>query len=247
MIGRLELTSVSAGENRAREVTIVKHVYARLSITAGSILLAAALSACGTSGSSGSNSNSGGGSSTAGLSAGTDPKGDVIKAYRLQATKPYRLRETTTMSGQGGNQTFSRVLEVVPPDRFHAMLDKYESITIGDVQYTRVNGTWSQSSRPDKRNVSGGVGKLILQQIESGALVITYIGRDTADGKAAQLYEMSGTLKIGDTEMKGQRKVWISVSEGLPLKYAGKSESPYAMESVLTYEYDPGIKIEAPM
>jgi hypothetical protein len=151
------------------------------------------------------------------------------------------------MSGQGGNQTFSRVLEVVPPDRFHAMLDQYESITIGDVQYTKVNGTWSQSSRADKRNVSGGVGKLILQQIESGALVITYIGRDAADGKAAQLYEMSGTLKIGETEMKGQRKIWISVADGLPLKYAGKGESPYAMESVLTYEYDPGIKIEAPM
>ena len=224
------------------------HFSARLIGTACSILLAAALSACGTSGSSaGSNSNSGGGSPATGLSAGTDPKGEVIKAYRLQATKPYRLRETTTMSGQGGNQTFSRVLEVVPPDRFHAMLDQYETITIGDVQYTRVNGTWSQSSRVDKRNASKGVGKLILQQIESGALVITYIGRDAADGKPAQLYEMSGTLKIGETEIKGQQKIWISVAEGLPVKYASKSESPYAIDSVLTYEYDPGIRIEAPI
>lgn len=216
--------------------------------TTSLILLAATLAACSTSRvSPGSNSNSGGGSPTAGLSAGTDPKGDVINAYRLQATKPYRLRETTTMSGQGGSQTFSRVLEVVPPDRFHAMLDEYESITIGDVQYTKLNGKWSQSSRADKRNVSGGVGKLILQQIESGALIITYIGRDAADGKAAQLYEMSGTVKIGETEIKGQQKIWISVAEGLPLKYASKSESPYAIDSVLTYEYDPGIKIEAPM
>ena len=211
------------------------------------ILLAATLAACSTSGSSpGTNSNSGG-TPTAGPFAGTDPKGDVINAYRLQATKPYRLHETTTMSGQGGSQTFSRVLEVVPPDRFHAMLDEYESISIGDVQYTKVNGKWSQSSRGEKRNVSKGVGKQILQQIESGALIITYIGRDSADGKAAQLYEMSGTMKIGETEIKGQQKIWISVAEGLPVKYASKSESPYAIDSVLTYEYDPSIKIEAPI
>ena len=220
----------------------------RLIRTTSAILLAATLAACSTSRiSPGSNSNSGGGSSAAGLSAGTDPKGDVINAYRLQATKPYRLRETTTMSGQGGNQTFSRVLEVVPPDRSHAMLDQYESITIGDVHYTKVNGKWSQSSQVEKRNVSKGVCKQILQQIESGALIITYVGRDAADGKPAQLYEMSGTVKIGETEIKGQQKIWISVAEGLPLKYASKSESPYAMDSVLTYEYDPSIKIEPPM
>jgi hypothetical protein len=58
---------------------------------------------------------------------------------------------------------------------------------------------------------------------------------------------MSGTMKIGETEIKGQQKICISLAEGLPLKYASKSESPYAMNSVLIYEYDPGIKIEAPM
>ena len=32
-----------------------------------------------------------------------------------------------------------------------------------------------------------------------------------------------------------------------PIKTYAKSEAPYVMESVLTYEYDPGIKIEAPI
>ena len=227
----------------------MKYFTATLMSTTCLILLAAALSACGTSGSStGSNSNAGAaGPSTPGPSDGSDPKGDVTKAYRLQATKAYRLRETTTMSGPGGSQTFSRVLEVVPPDRFHAMTDQYESITIGDAHYTRVDGKWSQTSRVDKRNASKSVGKQILQQIESGALVITYAGHDAVDEKAAQLYEISGTMKIGETEIKGQQRIWLSTADGLPLKYASKSESPYAMESVLTYEYDSGIKIEAPI
>jgi len=216
----------------------------KLLVPACLFLSLVAFSACATAGGgSGANGESAKGS----VSSGIDPKGEVTRAFRNQSTRPYRLRETTTMSGPGGTNSFSRVLEVVPPDRFHATMDNYETISIGDDHYEKSDGKWSRGSGLGRKNVSREAGEQFLRQIEAGNLAITYIGRDTVDGKPSRLYQMTGAMKFGTTEIKGEYKIWLSATEDAPIKTHAKSEAPYVMESVLTYEYDPGIKIEAPI
>ncbi len=211
--------------------------------------LVATLAACGTSGGlTGSGSGSGGSASGTSTSIPTDPKEAILQGYRQMKSRSYRLRETTTMSGPGGSNTFSRVSEFVPPDRSHGITEGYESISIGDDHYEKVDGKWLRTSSVGTRNVSKFAGaNPYSKAIEAGTMVVTYIGSDQVDGKPARVYQIAGSMKFGETDIKGQQKIWLSAGEGLPLKSEGKSEPPYVFESVLTYEYDPSIRIEAPI
>jgi len=206
-----------------------------------SIMALAWLMACG---SFGDTKNGGAAASSAGSS--TDPKTTVLRAFQQLSTKSYRLRETTTMSGPGGQMTAPRVMEFVPPNRFHAILDSYETISIGDAHFQKLNGQWSKGAAAGRRG-SNQAGSQIRQAIESGALVVSFVGSDSVDGKPARLYQIAGSMKFGDKDLKGEYKVWLSAAEDWPLKVIAKSEAPYNMESVLTYEQDPSIRIEAPV
>src|SRR5215470_82017 len=114
-------TILGAKENLAMKTKSFKRSLTHLI----SIMALAWLMACG---SFGDTKNGGAAASSAGSS--TDPKTTVLRAFQQLSTKSYRLRETTTMSGPGGQMTAPRTMEFVPPNRFHAMLDSYETISI---------------------------------------------------------------------------------------------------------------------
>ena len=78
-------------------------------------------------------------------------------------------------------------------------------------------------------------------------MAVTDLGSEELDGKPARVYQIAGTMKFGETSIKGQQKIWLSAADGLPLKIEGKTEPPYVIETVLIYEYDPNIRIEAPL
>src|SRR3989442_5713382 len=103
--------------------------------TACAIALAATLVGCAGSGSSSGSASIGGPSGFASASIPADPKEAILQGYRQMKNKSYRLRETTTMSGPRGANTFTRVAEFVPPNASHAITEGYESISIGDDHY----------------------------------------------------------------------------------------------------------------
>src|SRR5262249_51808015 len=145
----------------------------------------------------------------------SDPKTTVLKAFQQLSTKSYRLRETTTMSGPGGQMTAPRMMEFVPPNRFHAILDSYETISIGDAHFQKLNGQWSKSG-VGRVSANQAAGSQIRQALESGALSVTFVGSDSLEGKAARLYQITGSMKFGDKELKGEYKVWLTAAEDWP-------------------------------
>jgi predicted small lipoprotein YifL len=232
-------------------------------------LVTIGLAACGQTGSpsavgnnpAASNSKAGDTSSPAqaALLASGDPQAVVTNAMMSMRTRPaYRIRSTAVMAGVGGQGTTS-VMEFVAPDRTHNIDGRREVITIGKIMYVKENGEWKNlgtqmSDMTDKM-------KDRLQQLSpeekaeatKGLSVGNYksLGDELLDGVPTGVYEMHSQFDtkvqgVGSIEMV--TKYWIAKSDGLFRKEESNgSEAGMKIKTTKTYEYDPSIKIEAPI
>jgi hypothetical protein len=232
-------------------------------------LLTIGLAACGQTGSptavgnnpAASNSKAGDTSSPtqAALLASGDPQAVVTNAMMLMRTQEaYRIRSTAVMAGAGGQGTTS-VMEFVAPDRRHNIDGGREVITIGKIMYVKKDGEWKNlgtqmSDMTDKM-------KDRLQQLSpeekadatKGLSVGDYksLGDEMLDGAPTGVYEMRSkfdTKQAGLPTVEMVTKYWIAKSDGLFRKQESNGEEAgMKVKTTKTYEYDPSIKIEAPI
>lgn len=208
-----------------------------------------------------SNSKAGDTSSPAqaALLASGDPQAVVTNAMMSMRTQQaYRIRTTALMVGAGGQGTTS-VMEFVAPDRRHNIDGRREVITIGKIMYVKEDGEWKNlgtqmSDLTDKM-------KDRIQQLSpeekaeatKGLSVGDYksLGDELLDGVPTGVYEMRSkfdTKQAGLPTVEVVTKYWIAKSDGLFRKQESNGEEAgMKIKTTETYEYDPSIKIEAPM
>jgi hypothetical protein len=147
----------------------------------------------------------------------------------------------------------------VAPDRRHNTNGGREVITIGKIMYVKEDGEWKNlgtqmSDMTDKM-------KERIQQLTpeekaeatKGLSVGVYksLGDELLDGVPTGVYEMHSQFHtkvagVGSIEMV--TKYWIAKSDGLFRKQESNgSEVGMKIKTTKTYEYDPSIKIEAPI
>jgi hypothetical protein len=230
--------------------------------------LSLGIAACGQTGSptvvgnnpAASNSKAGDTSSPAqaALLAGGDPQAVVTNAMMSMRTQQaYRIR-STVMAAAGGQGTTS-VREFVAPDRTHNIDGSREVITIGKIMYVKENGEWKNlgtqmSDMTDKmRDRIQQLSPEEKAEATKGLSVGDYksLGDELLDGVPTAVYEMHSQFDtkvagVGSIEMV--TKYWIAKSDGLFRKQESNgSEAGMKIKTTKTYEYDPGIKIEAPI
>jgi hypothetical protein len=195
----------------------------------------------------------------AALLASGDPQAVVTNAMMsLRTQQAYRIRSTAVMEGVGGQGTTS-VMEFVAPDRRHNIDDGREVITIGKIMYVKKDGEWKNmgtqmSDMTDK--MKDRVQQLTPEEkaaATKGLSVGDYksLGDELLDGVPTAVYEMRSRF---DTKQEGLptiemvTKYWIAKSDGLFRKEESNgSEAGMKIKTTKTYEYDPSIKIEAPI
>jgi hypothetical protein len=193
------------------------------------------------------------------LPASSDPQAVVTNARQsLTSQKAYRVRSTSVVS-IGGGQTRTSVREFVAPDRTHNIEDGREVITIGKVMYVKKGGEW-QNLGTQMSDMAEKM-KERVQQLSpeekagatKGLSVGNYksLGDEMLDGVPTTVYEMHSQV---DTKVQGVgsivmiTKFWIGKSDGLFHKEESNGEEAgMKVKTTRTYEYDPSIKIEAPI
>jgi len=179
----------------------------------------------------------------------------TAKAEEKLEGKTYRkttVNETFVARDSKPLKSSKTIFETIPPDRTRWIRDdetgKLEAITIGAKRYIRKNGgEW-------KENYGGGVGNGIGcgARIESESY--TVIENTKLDGKTVNLYEMKKKLTNVSCGEDSRDQVWLErywiTKDGMYLKT--EDEYEYVGEhsfrrSTAIYEYDPNIKIEAPV
>jgi hypothetical protein len=206
------------------------------------------------------NSNAGGTSTSAQgvLLASGDPQTVVTNSMVLLGTQPaYRVRSTSVVSVGGGHTTTS-VREFVAPDRTHNIGDGHEVIMIGKIMYIKKNGEWQNlgtqmSDMAEKMKQQAQQLSPAERAEATKGVTADYksLGDEILDGTPTAVYEMRGGLDpkvegVGSIAMV--TKYWIAKSDGLVRKKeTDGQEAGMTVKTTSTYEYDPAIRIEAPI
>jgi hypothetical protein len=192
------------------------------------------------------------------LLAGGEPKAVVTNARQsLTRQKAYRIRSTSGAPISDG-QARTSVREFVAPDRMHNIENGREVIIIGKIMYVKKGEEWqnmgTQMSDMQEKMKEAVQQMSATERAEATkGLTADYksLGDEMLDGIPTAVYEMRSEL---DTKVEGVgsivtiTKYWIGKSDGLFHKEeTNGDEAGMKIKITKTYEYDPNIKIEAPI
>ena len=80
---------------------------------------------------------------------------------------------------------------------------------------------------------------------------LKFIGLDTVNGKPTWVYQHATSMKVGEQAIKSQGKSWLGITDKLVYKMESESDSLVnkggKTKTTVLYDYDPNIKIEAPI
>ena len=231
-------------------------------------LVTIGLTACGQTGSPAAahdrtaNSNSNGGDAPARAQsaplASRDPGAVVANAMQaLSQQKAYRIRSTSLASISGAEAKTS-VREFVAPDRMHNIEDGREVVIIGRTMYVKKGDVWQNmgtqmSDMQDK--MKGQIQQMSAAEKAEATKGLTAdyksLGEEMLDGIPTAVYEMHAQMNTqveGVGSVSTTTKFWIGKSDGLFRKEESNGdEAGIKIKITKTYEYDPGITIEAPI
>ena len=223
------------------------------------LLLTAALAACGQSPTSQATANNG--TTTAAAPAnpltGGDSRSVIANARQLlKGQKAYRVRSTSVTSM--GGQPRTGLQEFVAPDRMHNVGDGREVIVIGKTMYVKRGGEWQNMGTQMSdmvEKMKEGVQDMSTEERAQATkgLKADYksLSDEIFDGTPTAVYEMHSQM---DTRVEGVgvintvTKFWIGKADGLIRKEEiDGAEAGMKGKTTRIYEYDPDIKIEAPI
>jgi len=177
-----------------------------------------------------------------------DPRDAILKAMKTQmGGKSYRVRQTSE-SSSGKTQS---IVEFVPPDRYHITTNvgtnTTEMIIAGKKAYQKIGDKWLDFP-VDVGSFIQALTSAASEEAGKGISDVKLVGPDVLDGVPTLVYTYNSKAKFGDIETSSSIKLWVAVSDGLPRKMIVEGEA-MGIKSTTTQliEYDPSIKIEAPI
>jgi hypothetical protein len=223
------------------------------------LLLTAALAACGRSPTSQATADNGATTAAAPTTSltGGDPQSVIANARQLlKGQKSYRVR-STSLTSMGG-QPRTGLQEFVAPDRMHNVGDGREIIVIGKTMYVKRGDEWrnmgtqmSDMAEKMKEGVQNMSAEERAQATKGLKADYKSLGDEMLDGTPTAVYEMHSQM---DTHVEGVgpittvMKFWIGKADGLIRKEESDgAEAGMKVKTTRIYEYDPDIKIEAPV
>jgi|GEM_PF-2236806 len=189
----------------------------------------------------------------------TQKQFDDARTSASEALKSKIYRTNTEAAPGSGPQHYSTISEYVPPDRsrllrvytFRDKVEKSEIIKIGDTSYARFDGgPWISPYVPNDRFTVAGGGReaKVERKFEYTLIADMDLGKEKTDLYVRRedfSYEASGV----SYKTVSFFRYWISKG-GLFLRSEDRvhdKDGKLLHRSITDYEYDPGIKIEAPV
>lgn len=187
------------------------------------------------------------------FSPSSDARKDLGGAQRkLKTAYPYRLTETmsTTTNGQTAMQPTTRVADFAAADRSHMKWtggSDMEMIRIGDKEYWRFDGKWSEYAGQFAEEQAKRGAELEKKMAEAPKEV-KYVGSETVNGVPCFAYTFSLEMNLAGDTWTGTGKAWVGAADGLPHQIDSDFKvSVYGHKSHTVYEYNVDVKVEKPV
>jgi hypothetical protein len=172
------------------------------------------------------------------------------KAQNLRQEKAHRVRTTIEKyadKNAAPTEKITSTYEIIPParSRYSSVVEsnsktkKYELIRIGEKQYIKNDrGNWEI----DKTEPKYALGSESQKSVK-------FIEKTSFNNQTVNVYEVESDEFFEQVNRQSKIKYWFS-EEGLLLKMETESvekETNAVSKQISIYEYDPNIKIEAPV
>jgi hypothetical protein len=180
-----------------------------------------------------------------------DMNNPIFKAYFAVYSK-YPRRMSAEVYDADTQKTTTVLIETDAKDRLRvetggAADETFSIIVISPTMYIRQGGTWLELPGAQANMFLGMLNNAdFLQQAlnafgELASYTVTPLGPEVVNGAPAMAYSSEFTMKDG-TSSKG--KAWLG-ADGLLIQ--DHTETSSGMVITTTFDYDPGIKVEAPI
>jgi len=176
-----------------------------------------------------------------------DVESTIVQALRKQFTQgAYRLNMEVTKP-TAVNPT-KALFEYEAPDRFYIAANGSEAIIIGTQVQINKNGSGWQSVEVPKQEVLQAVANFrdpfLIDKATASMTDAALIGREVINGHNTLIYEFNTKFNY----LPATNKIWIGSKDHLPYKMYSESVRNYVKHRFLfTYDYNPGLKINAPI
>lgn len=177
--------------------------------------------------------------------ARADAQQEIHAAFEAMV-KAGKFRTTgTTDAPRGGPQ--KNTVEVVWPDRFHMTSEQTEVIIVPGSTYMKQGGKWQQLPVDMSRMIERFKPQAMKEAFVNTSNVKA-IGDSTVNGHAVRGYEYDTTVKVAGVTASSHAKLWVDKDTGLPTRMESDGEAMgHKSHNVNDYEFDAGIRVEAPM
>jgi hypothetical protein len=173
---------------------------------------------------------------------------DASRAQLAQAA--FRMN----MTSEDGGKITKMIMEYVAPNSFHTTTDGSEFIVVDGASYIKgANGQWEKTPIDMSRMTAQLLSPELVDELAKNITVekMQFVGPDVIDGKPMWVYRYETTMELMGEKINSEATVWLGVLDKLPHRQEGESDSIMnkggKTKSTIVYEYDPNIKIEAPI
>ena len=175
-----------------------------------------------------------------------DPATTVTDMMNSFSTAP-SYHSTTTITAN--NSTTTMNADVILPDHFDITTERngktVEMLIVGDKSYTKVKDQWLASPFDIGSMTASYTSGLVKDTKISN---VQFVKSDTLNGQPANVYTFDSTYTTESLTVASATTVWIDTSNGLPVKFEIDSTvSGIQSHTEQLIQYDPNIKIEAPV
>lgn len=172
-------------------------------------------------------------------------RAELIGSWQKMTTQKdlgFRVRTTTTSKGK----SLSSSMEVRWPDRFHMKTEQSEMVILPSGTWLNANGNWMKLPM-DMKKVIAQFTPEVMEKSMKGTKNVEFIGLDQVNGKPVKVYTFDFDMELMGIHSSGSSKLFLSTVDGYPLRMEshGKARGQES-DTVVEYEYDDSIRIQAP-
>lgn len=172
-----------------------------------------------------------------------NPADALLSAMKAQLSAG-SYRANMAVADLSTNKTFTNTIEFQAPNRYHLFNGVSETIAVSPTTYMKVPNSGWQAIPIDMASVLQNVrDPQLVDQFSSAISNVQLVGPDLVNGTPTMVYQFTENLN----ESNSTNKIWVDLKTNLPVKLESDGEfQGEKTHTVVLYEYDPNIKIEAP-
>jgi hypothetical protein len=174
-------------------------------------------------------------------------RADLLALWqKMFATRDLAFSAEIVSIDKKGRETRSQ-MRTNWPNRFHMKSADSEFIIIGDGTWMKIEGQGWMKFPMSMKKVIDAYTPEVMKASMDGTTNVRYLRDETVEGKDCKVFAYDFDVKVMGFRSRGSSTVFLDKDSGYPLRAETEGEAMgQRSKTIVTYDYDPNIRVAAP-